>query len=86
MILKNHIILFTIPITNPMMKPPTQIAGIIDANTTKVQNKMFFSLPAFINLFTKNAPIPVIKINAIIFLCFKVIQNKYTEPFQIKKF
>lgn len=68
------------------MKPTTQTAGMKDAKLTKVQNKMFFSLLAFINLFTKNAPIPVIKINAIIFLCFKVIQNKYTEPFQIKKF
>lgn len=82
---KNHIILFIIPITNPTIKPITQIAGIKDAKPTKVQNKTFFNLLTLINFFTKKAPIPVIKINNIICLCFKVRQYKYTEPFQIKK-
>jgi hypothetical protein len=62
----------------------TKTIGIKDANPVKVQNRTFFNLLGFINFFTKKAPIPVIKINNIIFLCFKVIRQIY-EIFLYKK-
>jgi hypothetical protein len=55
----------------------TKTIGIKDANPVKVQNRTSFNLLGFINFFTKKAPIPVIKINNIIFLCFKVIRQRY---------